>query len=133
MKKKLLILILLIIGLFIGAIVVVGTYSSIYKEVRINCQKAQKEFQRNCNNSLILLIQSENFSFREKNSAIWTLGQLADKKSLLFLSQLAKNIPAQERCSYDSQICGYEVEKAVKWCEKGNLTSFMYKDQGDWK
>lgn len=50
---------------------------------------------------------SENHSFEEKNSAVWALGQFADQKALPFL---------------------HEIEKAIKWCKRGNLTSWMYRN-----
>lgn len=95
--------------------------------------KAQNGYKEDCVGSLIKLVQSENKTFREKNSAIWALGQLADKEALPFLYELEKSLPEQEKCSYDSYLCKYEVQKAIKWCEKGNITSWMYRDRGNWR
>lgn len=76
---------------------------------------------------------SDSYSFRARNSAVWALGQLADKKALPFLYELNKSLPEQKKCDYDESICKYEVQKAIAWCEKGNVTNWMYKNQANWR
>ncbi len=111
----------------------VCSFFVIYKDVKAVCLRAQNEYKEDCVDSLIKYIQSDNNTFRARNSAIWALGQLADKKALLFLYELDKSIPEQNRCNYDKYLCKYEIQKAIKWCEKGNITSWMYRNKESWR
>lgn len=104
----------------------------IYKGVKMACLKAKTENQEECVDSLIKVVKSADKIFREKNSAIWTLGQLAETKALPFLYELDDFLPKQERCDYDEFLCKYEVQKAIKWCEKGNVASWMYRNRENW-
>lgn len=99
----------------------------IYKEVKEICHEARSEYRLDCVDSLTLLILSEDKSYRQKNSAVWALGQLADRKALPFLQELyTGSIPNKE--SLDKSISQYELFKAIKWCQNGNATSWMYKN-----
>jgi len=132
-KKKRNLFIFLVAPLIIGLAIIFYTFFVIYQGVKNNCLEAQKEFNKDCVSSLMAVVKSEKASFRVKNSAVWTLGQLADKKALPFLTELNQSSPKQEKCKLDQNICKYEVEKAVKWCNEGNLTNWMYKDRENWE
>ena len=127
--------VLLLVGAFLvgGLILFFYSFLVIYSGVKINCLKAQNEYKEDCVDSLIRLVKAEDKTLREKNSAVWALGQLADKKALSFLYELDKSIPEQGRCSYDGYLCKYEVRKAIKWCEGGNITGWMYKGRDEWR
>lgn len=115
-----------------GATFVAFAFSTIYKEVKMVCLKAQNEYQLDCIDSLIKYVQSDKYTFRERNSAIWTLGQLADKKALPLLKSLYKGeIPPKE--PLDETISQYELKKAITWCERGNVTSWMYRHRDKWQ
>ena len=116
-----------------GLVVFLYSFYSIYRGVKANCLKAKSEYRQDCVSSLINFAQSENYTFRERNSAIWALGQIADKEALPFLYELNRSLPGEEKCSYDRYLCKYEVQKAIKWCERGNLTSWMYKNHKNWR
>lgn len=109
------------------------SFFRIYKDVKAACLKAQNEYKEDCVGSLIKYIQSDNNTFRARNSAIWALGQLADEEALPFLYELEKSLPEQEKCSYEDYMCKYEVQKAIRWCEKGNVTNWMYRNRGNWR
>jgi hypothetical protein len=94
---------------------------------------AQKDYKEDCVGSLIKYIQSDKHTFKERNSAIWALGQLADKNALPFLYDLNKSLPEQGKCHYQDYLCKYEVQKAIKWCKQGNITSWMYKNRANWR
>lgn len=114
---------------FLALLMILFSYSFlvIYTKVKITCVNAQKEYKENCVNSLTKLVQSDKKTFREKNTAIWALGQLADQHALPTLrSFYTGNIPSKE--SLDKTISQYELKKAIQWCEKGNITSWMYKN-----
>jgi len=103
----------------------------IYKDVKISCLKAQKEYKENCVNSLTRLVQSNEKTFRERNTAIWVLGQLADSQALPVLNSYYTGIvPSKE--ALDKSLSQYELKKAIKWCEQGNITSWMYRNRESW-
>jgi hypothetical protein len=108
------------------------TLFSIYGGVKEACVQAKQKFKEDCVNSLISFAKSEKYSLRERNSAIWALGQLADKRALPLLYELNQSLPSQEQCQHDQFLCKYEIEKAIKWCEHGNITHWMYWNQENW-
>ncbi|HLD11298.1 MAG TPA: HEAT repeat domain-containing protein [Patescibacteria group bacterium] len=131
MKKRLLLLLT-----FTCLLVISGIFYSLFiiqKDVKAACLKAKTFYQKGCVESLIQAVQSDDYSYREKNTAVWALGQIADKKALPFLTELASSLPEQERCHYDEFICAYEVQKAIKWCTQGNVTNWMYRNREQWK
>lgn len=136
MRKKLnprRIILLIATPVFILALsLFIYSFFVIHEGVKTACLKAQDEYQEDCVTSLIKYIQSDNHTIRNRNSAIWALGQLAEKEALLFLYELNKTLPEQKKCSYDDYLCKYEVKKAIKWCEKDNVTSWMYRNRTNW-
>lgn len=119
------------VGISIFLLFIVITFSWISYEVKNQCLDAQREYGGNCVESLVSLLNDENKSYRSKNDAIWTLGQLSDNRALPILkSYYTGNIPARE--PLDKMISQYELKKAIQWCETGNLTSWMYKNRDSW-
>ena len=115
----------------IGFIIFIGlagfTFSKIYHSVERITDIAKNEFEGNAIESLIELVNSKNHSIREKNTAIWALGQIADEKALPFLEKINSETNQNSPCNLSNTICKGEIEKAIKWCKKGNLTSWMYR------
>ena len=113
------------IGISIFLLFFVVTLSWISFDVKSQCQKAEREYKNTCIKSLMILLKDENKGFKERNDAIWALGQFADKKALPVLKSFyTGKIP--ERESLYKTISQYELKKAITWCEKGNVTSWMY-------
>ena len=112
---------LLLIAFFVFAF----SMHSIYKSVKQACIEAVEVFKGDCVDSLIQITQSDNFDYVQKNHAIWALGQLADERALTVLQELNESAVENE-CKLNEAICKYEVEKAIKWCKKGNITNWMY-------
>ena len=69
-------------------------------------------------------LEDENNSFRQRNDAIWSLGQLGDERAeYVLLTHYSKEIPARE--PYNQVLSTYEVDKALKLIESGfNPTRF---------
>ena len=91
--------------------------------VKSRCAEAQQEFGGDCVEALVEVLEGEGRSYLEKNRAIWALGQLADERALSALRKLHSGVPCQKPCRRDLHLCQYEIEKAIKWCEKGTLFS----------
>ena len=113
--------------LLIGFFIFIFSMNSIYFTVKTACDESINIFEGDCVEALMQITQSNNFNYEQKNHAIWALGQLADSRGLIVLEKL--NEEAKENpCKLNEAICKYEVQKAIKWCTKGNLTSWMYKN-----
>jgi hypothetical protein len=96
-------------------------------EVKSQCQEAQRAYSGDCVEALISLLEDENRSFRERNSAIWALGQLGDNRALPVLEKYyTGNIPDRE--PLDGTISQYELKKAINLASGGlNLGAFVWR------
>ena len=106
------------------------TFNLIYRQVYRITATARSEFSGNAVQALSSLIESDSHGFEERNTAIWALGQLADPEALPFLERIHAEAGTQT-VPFDRSggLSKYEIEKAIKWCSKGNLTSWMYRKQ----
>lgn len=99
--------------------------STIYLEVKSVCNRSVSEYKLDCQNSLIKALQDHGKTFKERNDAVWVLGQMAKKESRPVLKSFYKGVP-EEREPLDKTLSQYEIKKAITWCEQGNWTSWMY-------
>lgn len=115
------------IGVSIFLLFFVISCSWIGYEVKSICHDAQRTYNGDCVGSLILLLNDEHRSFKEKNSAIWALGQLGDKRSLSVLKNLyTGKIP--EREPLEKTISQYELKKAINLTSGGfNATAIFWR------
>jgi hypothetical protein len=105
----------------------------IYSDVKKICIEAKNQFNGDCISSLILVIESKDTSYLQKNNAVWAIGQLADPKALPVLNQAREKAKCGKPCPLNKYFCRYEIDKAIKWCSKGNITSWMYFNRENWK
>jgi hypothetical protein len=115
------------IGVSISLLFFVITCSWIGYEVKQQCRDAQSQYGGDCTESLIALLNDENRGFKDRNSAIWALGQLGDPIALPVLqSYYTGNIPDREPLA--KTISQYELKKAVNLTSGGfNITAFMWR------
>src|SRR3989338_5428385 len=78
--------------------------------------------------ALIMVLNDDSNSFRERNSAVWAMGQLGDRKALSYLRQYySGNIPKRE--SLDKGLSQYELKKAINLASGGiNITSIFWRN-----
>jgi len=112
-----------LIGVAVGIYAIPWMFWQLQIPVKERCSDAQEEFSGDCVETLVGVIQSDHHSYLEKNRAIWALGQLADERALPALRGLQSGVPCQRPCRREFHLCQYEIEKAIKWCEKGTLFS----------
>lgn len=106
-------------------VLLIYIYSSLYFEVKKVCLAAQAEYKKDCVDSLITILQSKDTTFKQKNDAIWVLGQMTEIKALPVLKNMyTGEIPPRE--PLDKTVSQYELKKAILWIEKDNWTSWMY-------
>ncbi len=95
--------------------------------VENQCKTAQEKYQGDCVEALMSLIE-DNSSQYGKNSAIWALGQLGDKRALPFLKGYYTGHKNEGRTKWDEGISQYELSKAIKLLQSGiNLTAFVWR------
>ena len=110
----------------IGAIPVFLVFMMVMQsDIRAICANAKIQYGESCVPSLMKLVEDESAPYRQRNKAIWALGQLREQKALPVLEELySGEIPEKE--SLDGGISQYELEKAIRWINDGNVTSWMY-------
>lgn len=115
------------IGVSIFILFFVITCTWIGYDVKQKCQDAKYQYGGNCTEALILLLNDENRGFRDRNNAIWALGQLGDPNALPVLqSYYTGDTP--EREPLDKVISQYELKKAVNLTSGGkNITAIFWR------
>lgn len=99
----------------------------IYHSVNDICRIAQEQHPGDPIDALLALIESDSASFKNKNRAIWALGQIGSKRALPLLHELDTEKIQSKPYDSSAYIVQYTVEKAISQIE-GNisLTRWMY-------
>jgi hypothetical protein len=128
--KKRIIFIVMAAGTMLVLVLFGLSLVQIYSSVKTRCDNARHEFGGDSVEALMALIESDARSFKERNSAIWALGQLGDRRAVPFLQNLITD--EDQPPPYDSSryIVQYSVKKALKSCrgKEPHLTKWMYRD-----
>ena len=75
-------------------------------------------------NALITFADSPSHSLRDRNRAVWALGQIGDGHALPFLEKQYTGKP----CDHNRTLCQRELEKAVRLCRGGvNLPALVWR------
>jgi hypothetical protein len=117
--------IILAIGIFLIVIFAGGIFS-IYYTVWKTCDSAKEKHGGKCQTSLVSVLEDGNANPKDKNDAIWALGQMAEPESLAALEKIYSGKVPEGREPLDEVVSQYEVEKAIRWVKNGNATSWMY-------
>ena len=118
----------IIIILIVMAVAAVASVAfSLYYTVWKTCDSAKEKHGGNCQNALVKVLGDEKAGPKEKNDAIWALGQMADPESLLALEKIYAGKVPEGREPLNEVVSQYEIEKAIRWVKNGNVTSWMYK------
>lgn len=74
--------------------------------------------------ALLAYADSPAVSLRQRNRAVWALGQMGDARALPFLEKHYHGGP----CDHDKALCQYELKKAIKACRGGmNLSAWLWR------
>ena len=85
---------------------------------------ATQEYPGDQVEALIAFVDSEKHNLKERNQAVWALGQLSDQKALPILQKYYTGQP----CRHDQFLCQYELKKAIKKCQREvNITTFLWR------
>lgn len=84
---------------------------------------AQESFPRPGDDvaSMIAYMQSDSHTFRERNHAVWALGQLRDPRVLPALEAAYTGRP----CDHSANLCQRELSKAIDLC-RGNTPNILF-------
>ena len=98
------------IAVFAGLILTFwGVTASMKIVARTTGENAANVFHKDPVESLLLLIDSDRHSSKEKNNAIWALGVLKDTRALAPLEALTAD---KQRCG-EEKLCIDEIEKSI--------------------
>ena len=113
-------------ALLAGAVAVVLLSLWIEMTVKSICDKAVRKHYGNRMPALIACVESKACSYHEKNDALWTLGQLGDRRAL---PALRKHLTGK-RCDHDREgFCQGELKETIQQLEANqfNLPAFLWR------
>jgi HEAT repeat protein len=74
--------------------------------------------------ALLAYVECERHSLRDRNRAVWALGQLGDSRALPLLEKNYTGKP----CEHSRFLCQRELKKAIEHCRGGlNLTAYVWR------
>ncbi len=94
----------------------------IRSSVKAICAEATQEYTGDRIEALIAYVNSESHSRRDRNHAVWALGQIGDKRAV----SVPERCDTGGSCNHDKYLCQRELGKAIKLCKGGlNLTAWL--------
>ncbi len=95
---------------------------SIRSSVKEISAQAVQEYPGDRIEALITYVDSKNHSLKQRNRAVWALGQIGDERALATLEKFWTGKP----CDHSSTLCQREVGKAIKACKGSfNATAWL--------
>ncbi len=95
---------------------------SIRSSVKKISAEATQQYPGDRIEALITYVKSENHSLRQRNRAVWALGQIGDERALPVLEKSYTGGP----CDHDNLLCQGELQKAIKLCKGSfNATAWL--------
>ncbi len=95
--------------------------------VRATATRAIAEYPGDRVTALMAYASSDDHSLRNRNRAIWALGQLGDARALPLLKSLRAEHEDQP-CDHDHYLCHHELDKATRACDGGtNISALIWR------
>jgi hypothetical protein len=86
----------------------------IMKGIKENISITKKNHPGNSEDALLAYLADSTKSAMDRSKiAVWTLGQIKSKKALPVLKSLYRNDPEGKTCKHNSEICQYDLHKAI--------------------
>ena len=105
--------------LFIAFVLICWSIRTSVKEMSA---EAVGEYPGDRITALMAYVDSGNHSLRQRNRAVWALGQIGDKRALPVLEKWYTGQP----CDHKNSLCQYELGKAIKACNGAfNATAWL--------
>ena len=113
-----------VIALVLTAALLLGTTWLIGSGVHAVSKAALLERPGDRVPALMAYIESPKHTLRERNRAVWALGQLGDARALPVLE---KHFTARE-CEHGRVLCQHELRKAIRLCRGAtNIAAFIWR------
>jgi hypothetical protein len=116
------------LGLFVvGLIIYIITSLWIGSDVRRYCKTAKKYYGGDCVSSLSEMVDDRSMPFKDRNTAIWALGQLGNSKALPYLTKYYTGV-IPEKESINTGISQHEISKAISLIQGGlNISAVIWR------
>jgi hypothetical protein len=112
--------------IFLFFLFIVISFITIQSNVKMICRGAVQKYHGDCVEALIKTLDDTRESYRNRNQAVYGLGQLADPRALPVLTSYY-NGRVFKKESLENALSQHELKKAINWCTNGNITSWMYR------
>lgn len=115
------------VGVGIIVLIYLVTSTWIGFEISVRCELVTSKYGGDCVEGLINYLEDEQNEIGDRNTAIWTLGQLGSKRSLPTLRKMyTGRIPDKE--PWNGVISQYELKKAIKLSEgEFNISALVWR------
>jgi hypothetical protein len=117
------------IGISIFVLFFIITCTWIGFEIKNVCHEAKNTYinEQSCNQVLIRMLDDNQQSYKNRNDAIWALGQIGNPDSLPVLQKYYTGI-IPNREPLNKTISQYELKKAINLAKGGtNISAFIWK------
>jgi hypothetical protein len=95
---------------------------SIRSSVKEMSAEATQQYPGDRVEALTAYVESENRSLRQRNRAVWALGQIGDERALPVLEKWYTG----RACDHDNSLCQRELQTAIKGCKGSfNATAWL--------
>jgi len=112
----------LLVMAFLGTCVIIGS------GVHSVSSLAMREYPGDKVGALMALVESKDRSLRDRNRAIWALGQLGDSRALVVLQKYYTAKESDEA----GGLSQYELKKAIALCQGAtNIGAYVWR-HGSW-
>ena len=110
--------------IFFIAIIVFALATTFYIELRVQrtCKIATERYSGEKIQALITMVKDESGCSKQKARALWTLGQLGDKRALPFLRENYGDKTEDNLCIYEAQYAILKIEE-----KRFNLPGFLWR------
>jgi hypothetical protein len=106
-----------------AALVLVSLY--IGRDVKAAGEAARQRYAGDTVEALKRCVEDHSCTLRERNRAVWALGQLSDRRALPVLREHLTGQP----CDHAHELCQHELEKAIALIDGGlNVTAWIRRE-----
>lgn len=128
MNKKSLVICIISTGAMFFLLIFFVSANIIGNHVNNHCHIAQDKYEGDCVEALMKLTEDETAGYGEKNSAVWALGQMGNKRALPFLQKYYTGYDKKNKTKWHEALSQYELYKALKLLDGGfNATAFVWR------
>ena len=127
-KWRKVVLVTVVIGFVCLLAAHVGISLWIGADVRAMAAQAMQQYDGERVEALMQYVDDPSHSYRDRNRAVWALGQLGDARAL----PTAKKYYTGDPCDHDAALCQRELSKAIVLLEGGfNATAVVWRRSSD--